>query len=354
MKTVRSLIILMTLTGFVFTSCKKTTTPETPENNSVVAWAVGAMDTNNVGMILYTDDAGETWKRQGEATMFQGIEINNVWAIDQQNAWIVCSGNRIYRTINGGENWIQVLAPNIPGNPDLTGISIIDNTTLWVSGDRGTVYSSSDAGNNWTVYDTTNFRHGMMQGIHAITRNIIYAAGELTLQMGTWGYLVRTLNGGITWDSISLPGNYNQHAWIGVTATDSNNVIVYGQTGHYAVTRNGGNYWYTADPVSPSDINSLVMLSPESFWGACDFDLIFKTFDGGETWLEQTSQGPSNQYLVGIDTYYTQTALIVGESADSTRSGKILRTRDGGNNWSLRHVCAAKLNKVSFAKPQGK
>ncbi len=100
---------------------------------------------------------------------------------------------------------------------------------------------------------------------------------------------------------------------VGVASTDSNNIVVYGQTGHYAVTHNGG-------------IN----------------------------WLQQESKGPSNQYLLGIATYYSQTALIVGESADSVKSGKILKTIDGGNNWYLRHVCSSKLQKVAFARIQKK
>ncbi|TSA25114.1 MAG: hypothetical protein D4R67_10760 [Bacteroidetes bacterium] len=333
-------------------TCKKNPSPEPPDQTKIVAWAVGSIDTNGVGVILYTDDAGETWKRQGDSTMFLGVNINDVWAIDQQNAWIVCSGNRIYRTINGGTTWIPVPAPSIPGNPDLYSISILNNTTLWISGDKGSVFSSIDAGNNWTVYDTTIFRHGLMQGICAITDNIIYVAGQFPLEIGAWGFIAKTLNGGITWDSVALQGNYNRYYWIGVAATDSNNVIVYGQTGHYSVTHNGGNTWTNGAQVSPSDINGLVMLSPEAYWGACDYDMIFKTFDGGETWIEQMSAGPGNIFLVGIDTYYTQTALIVGKSADFQIKGKILQTIDGGNHWYLRHVSPSNLAKVSFAHNQ--
>lgn len=348
-----NLPLLIILAGLFLVNCKQSDPPEPPDQTKVVAWAVGAMDTNNVGVILYTDDAGETWRRQGDTTMFRGVDINGIWAIDQQNAWIVCSDNQIYRTINGGESWIPILPPDIPGNPDLFSISILNNTTLWICGDRGTVYNSTDAGNTWTVYDTTSFRHGLMQGIHVITDNIVYVAGELTKEIGTWGFLARTLNGGITWDSISLPGNYNQYAWIGVTATDSNHVIVYGQTGHFSVTYNGGNTWMNGEQVSPSDINSLVMLSPDAYWAACDYDKIFKTFDGGEIWIEQSSAGPSESFLVGIDTYYTQTALIVGQSAGFQAAGKILKTTDGGNHWYLRHVSPSNLYKVAFAKLQG-
>lgn len=344
--------LLLPLSALLLMACNKSDHDDPPVTDKIVAWVVGSMDTTGVGMILYTDNAGETWERQGTDAMFQGVDIMDVWAIDPQNTWIVCSGNRIYRTIDGGTTWMQVPSPVIPGDPDLCGISVTDNTTVWICGEKGTVFSSTDAGNNWTVYDTTAFRHGMMQGIHAVTGNIVYVVAKLETPGGPWGFLARTLNGGTTWDSVSLPGGYNRYTWNGIRASDSSSLIVYGQSGHYSVTHNGGNTWLNADQVSPEDINSLVMLSPDAFWIACDADRIFKTFDGGETWIEQTSAGPSGSNLTGIDNYYSQTALIVGRSADSTVAGKILRTTDGGNHWYLRHVSPSDLYKVAFAHNQ--
>ena len=352
MKKLTSLLVVVALAGWILLACDKTTSSDTPENTKVVAWAVGYQDTNSVGMILYSDDAGETWKRQGDSSQFMGIDVINVWAIDQLNAWIVCSNNKVFRTIDGGNTWLPVLVPFIPGDPGLSGISIINNTTIWISGEHGTVYHSDDAGNYWTVHDSSFFHSGMMQGILAINERIIYVAGQFIAAAGDYGFIARTLNGGVTWDSIALPNNFNRNLWIGVAAVDSNNVIVYGQHGHYTVTHNGGKTWSTPDSVTAGDINALIMLSKDAYWGAFDFDQIFKTFDGGEKWLEQTSAGPLNQFLVGMDIYYTQTALIVGESAGWEKAGKILKTTDGGNNWYLSHACDSKLWKVCFAKNQ--
>jgi len=345
------IFLFMVITAFiVIISCSKKETTGPPDEGKVVAWAVGTQDTNSVGMILYTDDAGETWERQG-TDVLQGVDVINVWAIDQQNAWVVCSGNKIFRTIDGGATWLPVLTPVIPGDPQLSGISILDNNIIWVSGDQGTVYHSFDAGNSWAVFDTSFFHSGMMQGVLAITDQVIYVAGEFNTADGPYGFFARTLNGGITWDSISLPGNYNRHSWIGIAATDLYHVIVYGQSGHYAVTSNGGNTWGTPDSVTRGDINDLVMLSKDALWGTFDYDQIFKTFSGGRTWIEQKSAGPLNQYLVGIDTYYSQTALVVGQASNQI-AGKILKTTDGGNTWYLRHACDASLWKVAFAKIQ--
>jgi photosystem II stability/assembly factor-like uncharacterized protein len=350
-KLIVKLLVLVAAIPFLL-SCNKKTINDEPSDTSIIAWAVGEMDTNDVGMVLYTDDAGETWERQGDSSLFGGIGFSGVYAIDRNNAWIVGNASKIFRTIDGGINWIPVIPPSIPGNPNLIGISIINNNTIWICGDRGTVFSSTDAGNNWMVYDSTFFRRGLMQGIHVITPNIIYVVGEYFQGGGALGYVSRTLNGGTTWDSIHLPNGYNAIPWIGVSATDSNNVVFNGRTGHIAYTWNGGNTWVTPDSISPGDVNDLVMLSNESYWAVLDDDQIFKTFDNGKSWVQQQSDGPADMFLTGIDTYYSQTALVVGQSGIWERKGKILKTTNGGFNWYIRHTAPARLLKVAFAKNQ--
>lgn len=343
-------LIPLGLLVFLF-SCNKTDPTDDPENSSIVAWAVGEQDTNDVGMVLYTNDAGDTWKRQGDSSIFKGIGFSGVYAIDRNNAWIVGTSSSIFRTIDGGLTWMPVIPPPIPGSPSLIAISIYNNTTIWISGERGIVFSSTDAGNNWTVYDSTFFRRGLMEGIHVISQDIVYVVGEYFSGGNVLGYVARTLNGGITWDSIHLPNGYNEVPWIGVSATNENNVVINGRTGHFAYTINGGKTWVTPDTISSGDVNNLVMLSNNSYWAVLDDDKICKTYDNGQSWVFQQSDGPG-MFLMGIDTYYSQTALIVGQAGNWAKKGKILKTTDGGFHWYIRHTCPARLLKVDFAQDQ--
>jgi len=349
MKTLLQLSLIVVLPALMLTACYKNN-PVEPEEPVVVAWAVGSMDTAGTGMILYSSDAGDTWVRQGDSVLLQGVDLNNVAAINQLKAWVVGSGNHIFHTNDGGKTWLTVTPPVIGSQPNLSGISADPDNGIWISGSGGVVYHTTDEGVTWTVFDTNFFRKALLQGIHAVTSRIVYVAGELVSGPG-YGYIARTLNGGQSWDSIVLPNGFNQHNWIGVSAADVNNVVVYGATGHYAITDNAGASWKTPAAISPSDINCMVMLSRLSMWGACDYDVIAKTFNAGGSWVIQPSAGAQGYFLTGIDVYYSQTALIVGMSPSSV-AGKILKTVDGGNTWSLKHNCSSQLWKVAFAQDQ--
>jgi len=330
-------------------SCSKKENPPTPIDTRQVAWVVGGPDTAGQGVILFTENGGTTWVRQGDPSLLSHVSLTNVWSINKQNVWIIGTGKTILHTVNGGTTWPQVPAPSVPATADLYSISIVDQVNIWISGDRGTVYSSPDDGITWTVYDTAFFHNGLMQGIYAITPHTIYVAGQYVSTKGARGFLGVTNDGGATWDAIELPYNYNRNLWIGVNATGLYNVIVYGETGHYATSQDGGVTW-ECDSIYPSgDINDLIMLTPNLYWAACDYDEIYRTPDGGATWIRQTAPPPGNIFLTGIDAFDTQTALCLGGSA-SSNLGKIVKTMNGGSTWTLNDTTNFLVSKVSTGK----
>jgi len=351
-KQILFLIGLIFWAVFIVISCKKDDTEPPPVDQTQIAWVVGQQDSNLYGNILYTEDGGETWERQGDSVLMSGIDLENLYVLDKKNVWIVGTNNTLFKTTDGGKTWVQVPTPVIPSNPPLSSISMPDHNTVWISGGNGVVMKTLNGGTNWTLYDTNFFHCGGMQGIYAINEQVVYVVGHFDKEKGPRGFIARTNDGGSSWDSIQLPDNYHKHSWIGVKATDINHVIIYGETGHYANTTDGGLSWNVADPIDPGDINSLVMLSNKIFWGACDFDQIYKTLDGGASWIFQSAQGvgPSNQYLVGIDALDSKTALIVGQSAGYSPRGKIIKTTNGGDTWVLKDTCKTNLYKVAYAK----
>ncbi|MFH1936040.1 MAG: YCF48-related protein [Bacteroidota bacterium] len=336
--------------------CKKKEIP--PVERTPVAWVVGQQDSTTYGMILYSADGGDTWARQGQGSpVLQGIDVIDVWALDEQNVWAVCSDNTVIRSTDAGQHWVLVPTPPNPSSPNLCSISILNNINIWISGEHGVVYHSADAGNTWTVFDTNFFHRGLMQGICAITSQVIYVVGQWGFLKGdTRGFIARTMDAGVTWDSITPGDDYNRNLWIGVSATDPQHVIVYGGRSHYTYTLNGGVIWNN-DSVpggggggQPPDINHLIMLDSQTWWGAFDMDNIFFTDDNGLSWTSQNSVGPQNMYLVGIDAFSDQMALITGQSAGYPPAGKILKTTNGGALWEMTYSCRSILNKVRFAK----
>ena len=231
---------------------------------------------------------------------------------------------------------------------------MIGSNDIWISGLTGEVYHSADAGNTWAAINSNVLNNKALQGIHAINSNIVYVAGGYDSDTINDGFSARTSDAGQTWDPIVPDNNYNHnHVWIGVTSSDPTNIVVYGQRSHYIYSNDGGQSW-TNDSLSVSnfpngDINCLKMLDAQTWWGAFDYDGIFRTDNGGNSWNKQNAV-PPNMYLVGIDYYDYDLCVIVGGNTFDYNSGKIIKTSDGGQLWELCLVTGAWMNKVSFIK----
>lgn len=144
---------------------------------------VGLQDSTGYGMILFTPDAGETWVRQGQGSAaLHGIDLHDIWAVDENNVWATGSKNSILRTIDGGQTWTSVTAPsNIP-DLGLFPICIVNKTNIWIGGNYGVnnvlVYKSIDNGTNWTMLDTAFFSNVNSQGLWAVGPDIVYVSGS--------------------------------------------------------------------------------------------------------------------------------------------------------------------------------
>ncbi len=353
-KSISFFTIVMTIL-IVTNSCSKKEDKNPPVVKKKYAWVAGMEDSTGYGLILYSADAGETWVRQGEGLApLQGINVGDIWAVDEDVVWAIGSNNAILRSQNGGAGWIQIQAPPHDGNPNLMAISIVNNTNIWISGSGGTVYNSSDGGNTWTLFDTTFFHNGGMQGIWAITPEKVYVVGGIGgMSRSERGFIGYTLNGGATWDSVFPADDYNRNEWIGVTSA-GNTIVVYGGKSHYMVSTNGGTIWkndsiHVSGGGGGADINHLIMLNQQTWWGALDEGHICLTMDGGSTWTSQHT-GQGGYYLVGIDAWDSQLALVVGTSEQVPKNVPIIKTSNGGTQWEVKYTCNTDLNKVSFIK----
>lgn len=358
MKTQKTIWLLLAMSflgiTIVFNGCKNDDDPE-PETPKHV-WAVGSPDFTNYATIVYSANGGETWIRQGaNSAALEGVNLSDVWAIDENIVWAVGNDNAIIKTANGGQDWQSLQSPQKSTYIELNSISIVGSDNIWISGSDGLVYNSTDAGSTWANKSSPVLANTFLQGIHAINNNIVYVTGHRV--PGEEGIIARTLDAGQTWDSIVLPNDFQKHEWIGVKAIDENNVVVYGGISYYTYTTDGGLSW-TNDSVpgtggggpGGSDINCLKMLDVNTWWGAFDLDNIFITEDAGNNWQNiGPASPPGNMWLLGIDTYDRNLCVIVG-SSESSNDGKIVRTTDGGTIWETVYETNAWMQKVSFIK----
>jgi len=337
----------------VIISCSKKADNSLTAERKKYTWVAGNKDSTGYGMILFSADSGNTWVRQGQgSTALKDIDIWDIWAVDENTVWAVCSDNVILKTPDGGQTWNRVQAPANKTSTRLSAISIVNKTNIWISGSGGTVYNSRDNGNRWTMFDTSFFQKGLMQGVWAVSPQKIYVVGK-TGGSAPRGFIGYTLDGGAKWDSLLPEDDFNRNEWIGVCSS-GNTIVIYGGKSHYLVSTDGGAIWRN-DSVPASgggggaDINHLMMLNPQTWWAALDMGYVFHTTDGGSAWTSY-STGQGGSYLVGIDAWDNQLALAVGEAVNWPNRGPIVRSSNGGTTWALQKVLRSNLQKVSFIR----
>lgn len=346
-------MILVIVTGITI-SCNKNKDNTQPVAKKPYAWVAGARDSTGYGVIVFSADSGETWVRQGQGnSALKNIDVWDIWAVDENTVWAVCSENVILKTVDGGKIWLQVPGPVCKTVPRLSSISIVDKTNIWISGSDGAVFNSRDNGNTWTAFDTNTFHNGLMQGIWAISPQKVYVSGGVADGGEMKGFIAFTLDGGNNWDTISPANNYNRNEWIGVTSS-GNTIVVYGGKAHYMVSTDGGGTWKNdsvphTGGILGADINHMIMLNSESWWGAFDLSQICLTTNGGSSWVSQPAVD-NGQFNVGIDSYDGQLALTVGELSGWPQKGSILKTSNGGTTWKSIHTYNSALYKVTFIK----
>jgi photosystem II stability/assembly factor-like uncharacterized protein len=354
--------VLMIGIPIIISSCKKNddNNDPVPAVKKKYAWATGKPDSTGYGMILFSPDAGDTWERQGQGlTAFQGVDFNDIWAVDENNVWVTGSSNTLLKTTDGGKTWPQVpLSPIVP-NIGLGTISIVDKTNIWVLGKvsgGSMVYKSTDNGSTWTVSDTTIFHNIYLQGLWAINHERAYVTGSTKPGMKQQVFVAYTNDGGATWDSIPTANLFNNWNGIGAVAS-GNTIVIYGTTANYMVSYDSGNTWkHDTIPntggggTGGADINDLIMLDSQTWWGALDMGHVFITTDGGTSWTNQQTPNVGGSFLVGIDNWDSQLALVVGYGFYNPPISPIIQTTNGGTLWEKKYDSNTQFWKVTFIK----
>ena len=314
--------------------------------------ATTAWVTASQGLLLKTTDSGNTWmpRHLNITSALKGITF-----IDAFNGWIVGDNSTILKTVDGGNTWVHQIASTVN---NLDKIQFIDSTTGWIRGDSK-IYKTTDGGVTWreasdnSPFGLRNFfmknaNEGLLVGANgaiaqtsdgAITwksvgeipqrfyRDIHFINDTIGFAVGN-GVLAKTINGGKKWTSQVLDNNYydlffvnDTHGWM---VGDKNPGFVNG----ILATTDGGQTW-VQQPVG--DINSFIHFNSVYFlntyigWIVSDFGGIYKTNNGGLTWIKQNSPTPQN--LKSVYFIDTNQGWAVGEG------GVIITTNNGGEAW---------------------
>ncbi len=150
-------------------------------------WVVGSVSKRERvidSILLYTDDAGETWQRQ---TAPSRLELIHIDFANDKRGWIAGAQGTILATIDGGQTWTRQESGSsatifhIDFRSDKKGLAV---------GERGTMLRTVDGGTNWTPVALKT---------RSTLLNVQFVSDDKAWAVGRSGTILRTEDAGFTW-----------------------------------------------------------------------------------------------------------------------------------------------------------
>ena len=306
------------------------------------------------GMLLVTYDNGATWDLNQIKTL---RNFKSIWVKNPQEIFVVGSfdnsGTELYKTIDGGANWTLHYENNAVGAND---IHFPTDSIGYIVGNLGKVLKTTDAGDSWLDFSTASIT-GSLKTVWFTSPDTGFVGRTTTFGM------YKTTNGGLTWSQ-----NFGYNLTNCYTIQFINDTLGYagGFNNRIYKTTDGGNLWLMQQNPGLSENIKSISFADSVRGMAVSSGYIYRTTNGN-TWsstfytgnLQCGTLSPDGVAVVGNLTGGIKSSINYGSSFSESNpqagtstfrrikfvnslqgwvggdDGKILKTSDGGNEWTL-------------------
>ncbi|MBI5404238.1 MAG: T9SS type A sorting domain-containing protein [Ignavibacteriae bacterium] len=223
-------------------------------------------------------------------------------------------------------------------NQNLTKCSFVDTLNGWAVGDSGTIIYTSNGGASWTIQNSK---------IREYMTNVFFLNKRLGWAIG-WGlnpdfygtYILKTTNGGNTWDTsrYHVPDTYIRTIYF----MDSLTGFMGGGPATLLKTTNAGINWYKCG-IDTTNVASLFPVSKFRFYsrnygfafgGVMDIaGVVWITTNNGNFW---DAKIVAPEPITDAKFYDSLHAVAIG--GDYEYGASILKTTNGGVNWDYKNM----------------
>lgn len=244
-------------------------------------WAIGSIsrDGPDKTVIASTTDGGKNWK----FNFMENYHGGDPYFFNMETG--ILAGNVIHRTTDAGETWTHRIIR--PGEPavGVTEVNFQNESIGWATGPFGAIAKTTDSGITWNYLDLGYEEERF--GSISISGNNVWILGEIDP-----GRLIKTSNGGESWQTIPLPSREEGDSFVRfneVHFMDEYHGWLVGSYRHIFYTSDGGNTWTLQYPQTQDQIDSDAIFSIDSHEGLNALALtsagaILSTKNGGQSW----------------------------------------------------------------------
>jgi photosystem II stability/assembly factor-like uncharacterized protein len=228
------------------------------------------------------------------------------------------TGGGVWRTQDGGRSWECITDGFFGGSIGAIEVAPSDHNVIYVGGGEVTVrgnvsygtgmWKSDDAGRTWKSIGLKNSRHIPRLRVHPTNPDIVYAAvmGDLFKDSNDRG-VYRSKDGGKNWEKVLFVNNAASAVDLAMDPTNPR--ILYAST--WRIRRN-----------------------PHSLSSGGEGSSLWKSTDGGDSWVELTKNEGMTKDTIGIigvavSAVRPDRVFAIVES----KTGGVFRSDDGGKTW---------------------
>lgn len=245
-------------------------------------------------------------------------------AVDQKNPnvyYVASSSGGVWKTTNHGTTYVPIFDGEGSYSIGCVAIDPNNNNTIWVgTGENNNqrsvaygdgVYRSDNAGKSWKNMGLKESQHIANVLVDPTDSKTIYVAayGPLWSEGGERG-VYKSINGGETWKCVKSVSNY----------TGCNNIVM---------DPRDSKVLYAAFHQRMRKVHSFISGGPET--------ALFKSLDGGETWIQLQNGLPSGDLgRIGIDISPVNPDILYAVIEANDDKGGIYMSSNRGLNWEKR------------------
>lgn len=181
------------------------------------------------------------------------VELYSVRFSSKKKGWVVGSVSKHERVIdsillytdNAGETWQRQQAPS---RLELIHIEFANDKRGWISGAAGTILATVDGGTSWTKQES---------GTTATIFHLDFRSEKKGLAVGERGTILRTLDSGVTWTPIAVR---TRSTLLNVQFIGDDNCWAVGRSGTILRTDDGGLTWIEQESGTKQNLYSLYLV----------------------------------------------------------------------------------------------
>lgn len=267
--------------------------------------AVGGNETNDpITGIYLSKDTAHTWDLVTDTPLSPWL--TSVSFMSPTNGIACGNGGMVQRTTDGGDQWNAVSLPGNASARNYKSVFFLNTTTGFIVGGNQhndsvqTILKTTDGGASWSI---------LLDRPGSWLRSVFFTSEQNGFAVGDRGTLLKTENGGLDWNTVTLPGNTANRQLNAIIFPDASHGIIAGgnpsndsiQTILYS--SNGGTDWSVISDKPGPMLNAIDFPTTGTGYAVGDYGTVLKTQDGGQNWETVAISADINdaRHLYGVD-----------------------------------------------------